>query len=591
MTDAIATASPFAWRSRALGALAASSARSNAHTSAHPFDLLVIGGGIVGCGVARDAALRGLKVALVEKGDFASGTSSRSSRLVHGGVRYLEHGHLHLVFESSRERRRLLRLAPHLVRPLSFTWPVYEGARVAQWKLLAGLTLYDALALFRNVGNHRRLTREAVIAREPALTTLGLVGGATYWDAATDDARLTLANALGAAAAGATVLNYAEVTELVRGTGRATGAIVRDRVSGREVTVRARCLVSAAGPWTDALQRLEGPGAPDALAPARATAPRGVDSDGGESDDEPGVAASHAILGSAGTHITVARERVGNASAITLVAPQDGRVMFVLPAGEHAIIGTTETPARTGPDRIRATREEVRYLLNAVNANFPAAMLHDNDVVSAWAGIRPLAASLVDHEAGSASREHTIAVGTQGVLWVTGGKLTTYRAMAEDVVDRACASLGLSDRPGRPNREIVLPGGAMQSLSATESDARAGVGDEAIALRLAGAYGSDWRQVWQPTRDDSALRERIDDAHPYTVAEATYAFSQEMAVTLGDVLLRRTHLAFEQRDHGLAAARRLAERLAPRLGWDAAQVDVEVARYEREIERLFSIGD
>ena len=160
MTDAIATASPFAWRSRALGALAASSARSNAHTSAHPFDLLVIGGGIVGCGVARDAALRGLKVALVEKGDFASGTSSRSSRLVHGGVRYLEHGHLHLVFESSRERRRLLRLAPHLVRPLSFTWPVYEGARVAQWKLLAGLTLYDALALFRNVGNHRRLTRE-----------------------------------------------------------------------------------------------------------------------------------------------------------------------------------------------------------------------------------------------------------------------------------------------------------------------------------------------------------------------------------------------------------------------------------------------
>jgi len=578
MTDATATAPPFAWRAHALGALAASSARSNAHTSAHPFDLLVIGGGIVGCGVARDAALRGLKVALVEKGDFASGTSSRSSRLVHGGVRYLEHGHLHLVFESSRERRRLLRLAPHLVRPLAFTWPVYEGARVAQWKLLAGLTLYDALALFRNVGNHRRLTREAVIAREPALTTIGLVGGATYWDAATDDARLTLANALGAAAAGATVLNYAAVTELVRGTGRATGAIVRDLVSGREVTVRAKCIVSAAGPWTDALQQLE--------SPARGGGVRASATDAPDADAPP----VRAILGSAGTHITVARERMGNGSAITLVAPQDGRVMFVLPAREHAIIGTTETPARSGPDDVRASREDVRYLLDACNANFPAAMLGEDDVVSAWAGIRPLAASLADHEAGSASREHTIAVGPQGVLWVTGGKLTTYRAMAEDVVDRACESLGIEDRPGRPNREVVLPGGAMQSLSATESDAKAGVGDDAVAVRLAGAYGCDWRHVWQPTRDDAVLRERMDDAHPYTVAEAAYAVSQEMAVTLGDVLLRRTHLAFEQRDHGVAAAARLAKRLAPRLGWDAARVVQELARYEREVERIFSIG-
>ncbi|MCC6931536.1 MAG: glycerol-3-phosphate dehydrogenase/oxidase [Gemmatimonadaceae bacterium] len=571
----MAAALPFAWRSRALGALAASSARSNAHTSAQAFDLLVIGGGIVGCGVARDAALRGLRVALVEKGDFASGTSSRSSRLVHGGVRYLEHGHLHLVFESSRERRRLLRLAPHLVRPLSFTWPVYEGARVAQWKLLAGLTLYDALALFRNVGNHRRLTREAVMAREPALTTVGLVGGATYWDASTDDSRLTLANALGAVAAGAAVVNYTAVTALLHGTGRVTGAIVRDLVGGGDVTVRARCIVSAAGPWTDALQRLELPG-PTGRA---ATTPS-------DADDAP----SRAILGSAGTHIAVARERIGNESAITLVAPSDGRVMFVLPAGEQAIVGTTETPAKAGPDEIRATREEVRYLLDACNANFPAAMLRDVDVISAWAGIRPLAASLADHEAGSASREHTIAEGAEGVLWVTGGKLTTYRAMAEDVVDRACQQLGLEDRPGRPNREVVLPGGAMQSLSATEADARVGVGDEAIAMRLAAAYGCDWRHVWQLTREDPWLRERMDDAHPYTLAEAAYAFSHEMAMTLGDVLLRRTHLAFELRDHGVAAAGRLATRLAPRLGWDAAQVTAELVRYEREVARIFSIG-
>src|SRR4051812_24696760 len=175
------------------------------------FDILVIGGGITGCGIARDAALRGLHVALVEKGDFASGTSSRSSRLIHGGVRYLEHGHLHLVFESSAERRRLLRLAPHLVRPLRFTWPVYDGARIPRWKLGAGLMLYDMLALFRNVGRHRRLSRRGVLELEPAVRSDGLVGGASYYDAATNDARLTLANAIAAHEAGATVLNHAMV--------------------------------------------------------------------------------------------------------------------------------------------------------------------------------------------------------------------------------------------------------------------------------------------------------------------------------------------------------------------------------------------
>lgn len=299
---------PFGWRSATLDALAR-----------EPFDVLVIGGGIVGCGVARDAALRGLRVALCDKGDLASGTSSRSSRLVHGGVRYLEHGHLHLVFESSRERRRLLRTAPHLVRPLSFTWPVYEGARVARWKLLAGLTLYDALALFRNVGNHRRLSVEGVLAREPALAREGLLGGAIYWDAATDDARLTLATAMGAAAAGARVLTYAAVTSLTSANGRATGATVRDAITGREVELHARCTVSAVGPWTDTMHALEG----------------------GD--------VGHAVLGSVGVHIAVPRARVQNREAVTVVAPQDGRVMFVLPAGEHAIIGTTETPARREP--------------------------------------------------------------------------------------------------------------------------------------------------------------------------------------------------------------------------------------------------
>ncbi|HEY9225038.1 MAG TPA: FAD-dependent oxidoreductase, partial [Gemmatimonadaceae bacterium] len=222
------------------------------------FDLLVIGGGITGCGIARDAALRGLTVALVEKDDFASGTSSRSSRLIHGGVRYLEHGHLHLVFESSAERRRLLRLAPHLVRPLEFTWPVYAGARIPRWKLGAGLMLYDALAMFRNVGRHRRLSRRAVLEHEPALRSEGLCGGASYYDAATDDARLTLANALGAAEVGAVALNHCVVVEQATADGRVTGAIVEDRLTGKRTIVHARAVVSATGPWASATRGSKG---------------------------------------------------------------------------------------------------------------------------------------------------------------------------------------------------------------------------------------------------------------------------------------------------------------------------------------------
>jgi glycerol-3-phosphate dehydrogenase len=223
----------------------------------HRLDLLVIGGGITGCGIARNAALRGLSVALVEKNDFASGTSSRSSRLIHGGVRYLEHGQLHLVFESSAERRRLLRLAPHLVHPLEFTWPVYAGSRISRWKLGAGLELYDALSLFRNVGRHHRLNSRGVLEREPMLQPDGLLGGAQYFDAATNDARLTLANAIGAAESGAFIVNHATVTGLITESGRVAGATVRDALTGNSVDVRARVVVNATGPWSDDLRNLD----------------------------------------------------------------------------------------------------------------------------------------------------------------------------------------------------------------------------------------------------------------------------------------------------------------------------------------------
>ncbi|MEO8624014.1 MAG: glycerol-3-phosphate dehydrogenase/oxidase [bacterium] len=361
--------SPDAERRRALDALAS-----------ERFDVLIIGGGITGAGVARDAALRGLRVALVERDDFASGTSSRSSRLIHGGLRYLEHGKLGLVFESSRERRTLLRIAPHLVRPLSFVWPVYAGARIARGKLSLALTLYDALALFRNVGRHERLDTRSVLAREPRLSASRLLGGARYWDAATDDARLTLSTALSAQRAGATLLNHARVAGLIRDGQRIAGARVVDTETHATVSVRARVVVNATGPWSDLIEAM-----------ARTGSVAGV-------------------RGSKGVHVSVRRARVGNVSALTLTAPQDGRVMFVLPAGAFTIIGTTDTFDAVAPEEVRATTRDVDYLLAAANHYFPEAHLTEADVVSAWAGLRPLAAtSGSDSDPGTMSREHAIA--------------------------------------------------------------------------------------------------------------------------------------------------------------------------------------
>lgn len=526
-----------------------SRAESLAALGSHRFDVLVVGGGITGCGIARDAALRGLKVALVEKDDFASGTSSRSSRLVHGGVRYLEHGHLRLVFESSAERRRLLRLAPHLVRPLAFTWPVYAGARIPRWKLGAGLTLYDLLSLFRNVAPHRALSPDGVLGAEPALRRDGLRGGARYYDAATDDSRLTLANALGAARAGAVVVNHAEVHEVLRDGGRASGARVVDVLDGRTIDVHAKVVVNATGPWSDTFRRRSG------------------------------GAAAAGVRGSKGVHVAVPRERIGNRSALTLVSPSDGRVMFVLPAGPLAIVGTTDTYTTASPDDVRASAEDVRYLLASANAFFPDARLVEADVVSAWAGIRPLVSS--EAGPGAASREHAIVTGDDGVVSITGGKLTTYRIMAAQTVDAVERALQLRPRKV-PTRELPLPGGDIPSLAGEIAAAHRETGDGALAQHLVERYGSAWRAVWEAIAREG--REALVPGLAYTMGELRWCARHEMAETLGDLLIRRTHVAFETRDHG----RSVAAAVARAVGWDAER---GVADYEREVEALFAIDD
>jgi glycerol-3-phosphate dehydrogenase len=537
----------------------AARARSFERLARDTFDVLVVGGGITGAGVARDAAMRGLRTALVEQDDFASGTSSRSSRLVHGGVRYLEHGQLALVFESSAERRTLQRIAPHLVRPLAFVWPVYAGARVPRWKLAAGLTLYDLLALFRNVGRHERLGADGVVAREPRVRREALVGGARYWDASTDDARLTLATVRSAIAAGAVAVNHARVASLRVVDGRVRGAHVVDAATGRGMDVSARVVVNATGPWSDAVERL---------------------ADG---------AARPAVRGSKGVHVNVPRERIGNSGALTLLAPSDGRVMFVLPSGDLTIIGTTDTYETVQPDQVRASEADVAYLLDAANHFFPDARLGRDDVVSAWAGLRPLKANGTGTDNPSAaSREHTVAQHVPGLVSVTGGKLTTYRAMAGQVVDVVQRSLG--ERPTRSStaRE-PLTGGRIGAPGSEIAAAFALTRDEAVATRLVHAFGDEWRAVWALAVEDAALAVPVEPSRPYLMAELLFAVRHEQALTIGDLLIRRVPLAFETRDHGRAAARRIAASVARWLGWSPVEMRAAIAEYDAAIERMFRV--
>ena len=483
-------------------------------------DVLIIGGGITGAGIARDAALRGLTVALVEQDDFAAGTSSRSSRLIHGGVRYLEHGYLKLVFEASRERRALLRNAPHLVRPLRFTWPVYRGARIPRWKVRAGLALYDTLALFGNVGRHSGLSRAGVLDAEPALKADGLVGGASYWDAATDDSALTLANVLDAREAGAIALNHVSVERLTETDMRVTGAVVRDGITQHTVTVRAHVVVNATGPWTDSIRRMEDP------------------------------LSTPAVLGTKGVHIAVPAHRVGNRAAVTMLSPVDGRVMFCLPAGEQTIVGTTDTATNARPEQVRANRGDVQYLLDSVNGFFPGAALGPRDVIAAWAGIRPLVTRGNSGDPASASREHEITTGPKGVVAISGGKLTTYREIAEQVTNLVARRVGNSTPCSTAAR--ALPGARRQPV-----------------------FG--------------LLFEPILEGQQWTLSDATNAVEHEMACTLTDILVRRTKVAFASRDHGIPQAARVAAAVARHTGWDAAECARQVEMYRAEAARLFDV--
>lgn len=472
------------------------------------FDLLIIGGGINGCGIARDAAMRGLSVALVEKHDFGSGTSGRSSRMIHGGLRYLEQGFLRLVFEASRERRILLSIAPHLVHPIEFLWPVYAKARISRTKLTAGLTLYDLFSLFRNP-RHERLSAAELQAREPGLKSAGLLGGAAYVDATTDDTRLTLANALAARSHGAAILNHAEALE---DEGNDRSVPVSDRLSQRTTRVRARVIVRAVGPW------------------------------------DPSVS------GTKGTHIMVRRDSPRTEHAIAFLSKIDERVLFMLPQDDLTMIGTTDLATAESPDDVRASEEEISYLLDSANGVLAGTPLTRDYVIAAWAGIRPLAAQQ-PAEPAQLSREHAIEV-SNGVIRVTGGKLTTYRAVAAEVVDTVERSLGRA--PKRAPTDIVLLPGADRVRKIAELIAR----NPLLAAPIARGF-------------------------PGRKAELVIGASEELAATLGDLLIRRVRTAFYMPDHAVSAAPVVADLVAPVLGWTRERCDSELESYAAEAEKMF----
>jgi len=521
-------------------------------TASRAVDLLVIGGGIVGAGVARDAAMRGLRTVLVEQNDLAFGTSSRSSRLIHGGLRYLEHGELRLVFESLRERAVLRRIAPHLVWPLPFVFPVHDGDRLRRWQLAAGMWMYDLLSLFRNVSPHKMLGKRALLTREPGLRATGLRGGARYFDAQCDDARLVVATARSAHEHGATILTYTTVTGLTLDDGRVTGATVRDVRTGKEAAFRASIVVNATGPWVDQIRRLEDPRAPRLLRLTK------------------------------GTHAVVPRERMGNHEAITFTSPLDGRVMFVLPWGAWSYIGTTDTDTAESPDEVRTSSEDIRYLLRSANSRFPNAHLGEEDVVATWAGLRPL---IEDGAAGagSVSREHVIADGPGGMVTVAGGKLTTYRLMAAQVVDHLVKRLNNEARgawPSEAGTELEpLPGGESASLATIRTLGIDSGVDVATVEHMLRHYGTEAAGIFNLMRSEPGLADRLQPDHPAVSAEVLHAARKEFARTVADVLVRRVHLFYETRDQGAAAAARTAELLGRELRWTPAEQQREVAAY------------
>lgn len=514
--------------------------------AAQRFDVLVIGGGIVGAGIARDATMRGLKVALIDQGDFAGGTSSKTSKLIHGGLRYLEQRQVRLVFESLSERAILQRIAPGSVHPLSLLLPIYHGDRRSAWTINVGLWLYDLLAAGRNIRMHRMLSARRALALEPALRVEGLRAAGLYADCQMDDARMCLLNVLQAAGFGAVCGNYVALRSLIQANGRICGGAAEDVLTGRAVEIQARVVVNATGPWSDRIRRLS-----DAKAPARLAPTKGI----------------HLLLP------RVAQE------ALFLQGRADGRMLFVLPWGELSLVGTTESPVRNGLDALRAETGEVGYLLEAVNRFLPGSRLGEDDVIATFAGARPLLAYATS--ATHASREHRIDIDHYGLVSVMGGKFTTYRLMAQQTVDLLVRLNHWKPERCLTDQVALLEAVHPESLERWQTMVRAV--DPDLLARFLTRYGAGTFRLLEALDRDPALAQPVCRHHEVTQAEVVHAIQQEFACTLTDVLARRTQMAWSV-CRGLDALPAVAELFTRYGGLSSDAIERQVEAYRQFVD-------
>jgi glycerol-3-phosphate dehydrogenase len=518
-------------------------------------DVLVVGGGVVGTGSALDAATRGLTTGLLEARDFASGTSSRSSKLVHGGLRYLEMLDFRLVHEALQERGLLLqRLAPHLVKPVPFLYPLQHR----WWERFyagAGVALYDGMAVSSGLGAglpiHRHLTRRGAMRLVPSLKKSALIGALQYYDAQVDDARHTMELARTAASYGAHVANRVKVTGFLRQGERVTGVQAKDLESGREFEVRAKQVVNATGVWTDDTQAMVGE--------------RG----------------QYHVRASKGIHVVVPKDRIQSSTGMILRTEKS--VLFVIPWGRHWLIGTTDTDWNLDKAHPAATSKDIEYLLDHVNAVLTTPLTRE-DVEGVYAGLRPLLAG-ESESTSKLSREHVVAHAAPGLVVVAGGKYTTYRVMAKDAIDAAANALdGRVPKSVTKNIPLVGADGYQALWNQRHLIARRSGLHVARIEHLLNRYGALIEEVLALVEEDPSLGEQLPGTQDYLKAEIVYAARAEGARHLDDALARRTRISIEAWDRGVGAAEAAARLMAPELGWDQATVDREVSFYIRRVQ-------
>jgi glycerol-3-phosphate dehydrogenase len=518
--------------------------RALARLSDEHFDVLVIGGGITGAGVALDAATRGLRTALVERHDFASGTSSKSSKLVHGGLRYLQQREYLLVYEALAERQRLRKTAPHLVRVLPFLIPIFSrdgliNPKVAR-ALGSAMWMYDLTGGLRIGKLHKRLTKAEALAHMPTMPAERLASAYLYYDAQADDARLTLTIARTAAAHGAAVASYTSVRSLVKDAdGKAAGAIVE--ADGAEIEVRAKVVVNATGVWADDLRALDEGVHPRSIRPAK------------------------------GIHITVPWSKTQNDIAAVIPVPKDRRSLFVVPWGDLAYVGTTDTDYDGPLDDPQCTPEDIDYVLRALNASVTTGVTRA-DILGTWAGLRPLVTDATSERTADLSRRHAVRRSPSGLVTITGGKLTTYRRMASDTVDEVGEMLDIRRRSS--TKHVVLLGG-----DGFDADRPR----QGLDAHLASRFGTEAEVVALLAASDPDLARPLVPGLPYVRAEAIHAVRHEMARTLDDILSRRTRARLLARDDAARVADDVAALIAPELGWSDDERQRQVTAFRDSV--------